>query len=80
MTGQQNCNGCRFWSEMIAFVDQGVLKALCLSATSPERHKNTGEHHTCGAWKSNHLGAVDQPPDYGATVQAAYDAEEKQTP
>jgi hypothetical protein len=31
---------------------------------------------TCPAWRSNHFGQVDDPPDCGEGVRALYDAEE----
>ena len=34
----------------------------------------------CESWKSNHLGQIDDPPDYGEAVRAAYAAEEAREP
>lgn len=52
------------------------VEALCLSGDGPLNGKYTTGRMTCAAWKSGHLGAVDQPPDYGEAVRAAYAAEE----
>ena len=76
---KKNCGGCRFWSEMIAqSIGCGPVEALCLSGSGSRAGKYTTERMTCEAWKSGHLGAVDDPPDYGKEVQAAYEAEEKE--
>lgn len=74
----QNCAGCRFWSEMVAMCSGGgPMQALCLSEDGPRSGKYTTARATCPMWKSGHLGAVDDPPDYGEATRAAYDAEEK---
>lgn len=73
----RDCNGCRFWSEMIAQSIGGALvEAYCLSGDGPLAGKYTRGRQTCSAWKSGHLGAVDDPPNYGEEVRAAYEAEE----
>lgn len=73
----RNCAGCRFWSEMIAQCrGGGPVEALCLSDSSPHSGKYTTARITCDAWKSGHLGAVDDPPDYGEATRAAYQAED----
>ena len=73
----KRCEGCRFWSEMIAQVLGGrQLEALCLSESGPCAGKYVMARMTCPDWKSGHLGAVDEPPDYGEDVRAAYAAEE----
>jgi hypothetical protein len=72
----RNCKGCRFWSEMIAQSIGGrPVEALCLAAGGPHAGKYTAGHVTCDSWKSGHLGAVDDPPDYGEATRAAYEAE-----
>lgn len=71
----KNCAGCRYWSEMIAqSIGQGV-EALCLSDEGPFSGNYVSEWQKCQAWKSGHFGAVDDPPDYGEEVRAAYEAE-----
>jgi len=68
---------CRFWSEMVAqFIGTGPIEALCLSESSPNFSQYTMGRMTCDAWKSNHHGAVDSPPNYGELARAAYEAEE----
>lgn len=76
----RDCRGCRFWSEMIAqSIGGGPVQALCLSEGGPFKGKYTSGRQTCDAWKSGHLGAVDDPPDYGEKIRAAYAAEEGAT-
>jgi hypothetical protein len=76
-TSERNCGGCRYWSEMIAMADERGVQAMCLSAISPQAGKYTTKRTTCKDWKSGHLGAVDDPPDYGEETRAAYAAEEE---
>lgn len=72
----KDCRGCRFWSEMIArAVGDGPVQALCLG-DGKFAGKYVAGRQTCDAWKSGHLGAVDDPPDYGEAVRAAYAEEE----
>ena len=72
-----NCAGCRFWSEMIArAVGGGPVEAMCLVDGGPFSGKYVTERQRCNQWKSGHLGAVDDPPDYGEETRAAYAAEE----
>lgn len=63
-----DCMGCRFWSEMIAKAEGGgPVQALCLNLESPRHSQYTTGRSTCAAWKSGHLGAIDEPgeaPDY----------------
>lgn len=73
----RNCGGCRFWSEMIAQAMGGAdVQAMCLATDGPDHGKYRSARATCTAWKSGHLGAVDDPPDYGAITRPAYEAEE----
>ena len=73
----RNCAGCRFWSEMIAqSIGGGPVEAMCLSETGQLSGRYTSGRQTCEAWRSGHLGAVDDPPNYGEEVRAAYDAED----
>lgn len=65
------CNGCRWWSEMIAHATAGApLEAMCLNPVSPCTGRFTKERDTCAHYGTNHLGAVDEPgqdPDrYGS--------------
>ena len=71
-----NCGGCRFWSEMIARSYGGPVEAMCLGK-GPLKGKYVTARQTCNGWKSGHLGAVDDPPNYGEQTRAAYEAEEK---
>lgn len=74
----KDCRGCRFWSEMIAKAEGAAVMALCLAPEpAPLGGQYTSGRMKCDAWKSGHLGVVDDPPDYGEAVRAAYDAEEK---
>lgn len=74
----RDCNGCRFWSEMVAQALGGrPVEALCLSGDGPLAGKYTSGRQTCTAWKSGHHGAVDDPPNYGEYARAMYDDEEE---
>jgi hypothetical protein len=51
------------------------IEALCLG---PGKYKGRfmAERGHCEAWKSDHFGKVDDPPDYGEHSRDAYEAEE----
>lgn len=69
----RDCRGCRYWSEMVAqSIGCGPVQALCLAAAGPLSGKYTTGRQTCAAWKSGHLGAVDDPPNYGEETRRAY--------
>ncbi len=72
----RNCGGCRFWSEMVARFHGVAIEAMCLSPEGPRSSQYTTERATCSAWKIGHLGAVDDPPNYGEETRAAYAAED----
>ena len=63
----KNCRGCRYWSEMIAEVCAGVLRAYCLAPGRDSAGRGGYEARlfpgtfTCEAWASGHLGPVDEP-------------------
>lgn len=78
----RDCNGCRFWSEMIAQAIGGRgVEALCLAGeASPMGGKYTTGQQTCAAWKSGHHGAVDDPPNYGEETRALYAQEDEAKP
>lgn len=71
--GERNCGGCRYWSEMIAQSIGGrSVEALCLNSAGPCSGKYVVETQTCDGFARNTFGAVDDPPDYGEEVRAAY--------
>lgn len=76
-SGERVCDGCRYWSEMIARAGGGTdnprgdTEALCL-ADGPFKGKYTTAEMTCSAFARNTSGAVDEPPDYGETARDAY--------
>lgn len=73
----KNCHGCRYWSEMVARSrGGGSVEALCLAESGKHSGSYTTAFATCDSWKSGHLGAVDDPPNYGEETRAAYAAEE----
>lgn len=75
----KNCKGCRYWSEMLAQAVGGSgVQAMCLSDGGALAGKYTSGHMTCDAWKPGHLGAVDDPPNYGEETRAAYAEEERE--
>lgn len=58
----RDCNGCRFWSEVVAQAVGGrPVEALCLSRTGPRAGKYTAGADACEAWKPGHHGPVDEP-------------------
>lgn len=61
---------------MIARSHGGPVEAMCLAPAGEKSGKYTTARMNCGSWKSGHLGAIDEPPDYGAETRAAYAAEE----
>lgn len=66
----QDCKGCRFWSEMIAqAMGGGPVEAMCLSGTGPRAGRYVTARTTCDAWKSGHLGAVDEPGSDGTEYE-----------
>lgn len=76
MAGKK-CENCRFWSQMVAQSIGNGLEALCLESHAPTFSQYTGVRFTCVFWKLNAHGAVDEPPDYGETARAKYEADEK---
>lgn len=69
--GTRDCGGCRYWSEMIAMVQDGALVAMCLGA-GPYGGRYTNGTTTCDAFAKNTAGAVDEPPGYGEESRAEY--------
>lgn len=76
MSTRHRCDGCRFWSEMMAQAIGGAVEAVCLSGTGPKAGQYTTGRTTCVAWRSGHHGAVDCPPNDGERSRAAYAADE----
>ena len=71
--GERNCAGCRYWSEMIAQSIGGRdVEAMCLNSEGPCSGKYMVGSQTCAKFARNTHGAVDDPPDYGEEVRAAY--------
>lgn len=71
----KTCQSCRFWSEMVARSGSFGVEALCLSITSESRNKYTPGSHTCTAWKSGHLGAIDEPGNEQDTYDGGPDGD-----
>jgi hypothetical protein len=76
MGATRNCEGCRYWSERLAFADGGPVLAMCLCKTGPKRGAYTTGRATCQEWKSGHLGAVDDPCEPGDETWRMYDKED----
>ena len=71
------CGSCRYWSEMMAqAIGPGPVQAMCLADDAPYRLRYTSARQGCLKWQHNHHGAVDCPPDDGATARALYAKEE----
>ena len=72
----KNCESCRFWSELVAKgAVGGGTEALCL-ASGPRAGAYTTASTTCEAWKSGHLGAVDDPHEDPARYEGQPDDRE----
>jgi hypothetical protein len=70
------CDTCRYWSEMCAqALGGGPIEALCLCDGGLRQGQFTRGTDLCDRWASNHLGQVDDPPDHGEAVRAAYEVE-----
>lgn len=57
----RNCEGCRFWSEMIAEAAPAGVRALCLNDASGSFSTYTYGPDRCDQWQEGSLGAIDQP-------------------
>lgn len=77
--GERNCDGCRYWSDMIARAGGGTTnsfgdtEALCLAAAGPHSGKYTTESWTCTAFARDTAGKTDSPPSYGEAARAFYE-------
>ena len=70
----KHCKSCRFWSEAIAFVEDGITKALCLNAGSPRASTYTGGNGSCDQHQSGMPTDLDAlPPGQRATSEAYRD-------
>lgn len=79
--GERNCDGCRFWSDMIARAGGGTTnprgdtEALCLAKGGPNFGRYTTQDMVCTAFARDTAGKVDSPPNYGEEARMAYEAE-----
>lgn len=75
---RQKCENCRFWSQMCAqSIGCGPIEALCLAGRGTKYGgRMMRASATCENWKLNSHGAMDEPPDYGETARALYEADE----
>lgn len=55
------CDGCRYWSEMIAKSDGNGLEAYCLNRQSAHAMTFVNRHQSCDQWADGSWGAIDQP-------------------
>lgn len=77
MGATRNCEGCRFWSEMLAMAEGGgPVQAMCLCHSGPKRGKYMTGRNSCPEWKSGHLGAVDDPCEPGDETWRLYAQED----
>ena len=77
MAKEKRCENCRYWSQMcVRSIGCSPIEALCLAAGGKYQGRFMRADATCESWKPNHHGQVDDPPDYGESVRALYDAEE----
>lgn len=67
------CENCRFWSQMCArSVGSGPIEALCLAEGGEKKGRFVPSDGSCGGFKLNYLGSVDDPPNYGEHVREEY--------
>lgn len=70
----KRCDGCRFWSEMLAqSIGGGPVEAYCLSDKSPKRQTYVRGSFVCDAWQDAYGYAVDAPgieETYHADIEA----------
>lgn len=77
-TGNNNCEGCRYWSDMIARAGGGTtnptgqIEAMCL-AVGPFSGKYTTPRQTCSEFARDTAGKIDGMPDYGEEARAEYE-------
>ncbi len=57
----KNCKGCRYWSEMIAKLEAGIVVAMCINSESLEKGNYKSGWSKCDSWKSGQYGAIDTP-------------------
>ena len=80
-SGERNCDGCRYWSDMIARAGgattnpRGDTEALCLSKDGPHAKQYTTADQTCASFARDTYGKVDSPPDYGEHARLHYAAQ-----
>ena len=80
-SGERNCDGCRYWSDMIARAGGGTtnprgdIEALCLAAGGPNASKYTTAEMTCSAFARDTAGKTDAPPNFGEESRPAYERE-----
>lgn len=55
------CDGCRYWSEMIAQSNSSGIQAYCLNQHSIHKHEFTTRNQSCDQWQDGSWGAVDSP-------------------
>lgn len=55
------CDGCRYWSEMIAQSSANGIQAYCLNPKSINYQEFTLRHKSCSEWRDGPWGAVDSP-------------------
>jgi hypothetical protein len=64
----RNCEGCKFWSEMVAeSIGGGPLEALCLNQDGKYSGEFTPGYVSCDKWESGEFGAVDDPERWSGT-------------
>jgi len=54
----------------------GSVEAMCLVDDGAFSGKYVTARQRCDKWKSGHLGAVDDPPNYGEETRALYAEED----
>ena len=79
--GERNCDGCRYWSDMIARAGGGTTnprgdtEALCLAKSGHYAGRYTTAEMACDAFARDTAGKVDGPPNYGEEACEVYAAE-----
>ena len=68
-----DCNGCRYWSEMMAqSIGGGPITAMCLNSKSEFYGEYKIGRGSCSVWASGEFGAIDEPGQDETIYQEKY--------
>ena len=64
MTTEKKCGTCRYWSDLLAKTNNGVVVALCLSSKGSRKNEWVDSTDSCEAYSKG--DPVDLPTDTGS--------------